>query len=122
MGDVTEELLAAVAAARASRAQADADHEHVIDLLIQHRRERPEFGVGDLETLIGKYLDRGTISRRTSPAFGGKPPRKPTRTRPAAVEATLQQMATKTRDRIAQGCQGPAAPEPSGGTRPPDGS
>jgi hypothetical protein len=123
VGDVTEELLAAVAKARASRAEADADHEHVIELLIRHRREKPDYGPGDLEELIDKYLDRGTISRRTAGAFDGQPPRKPTRRRSgSAAESVLERMARETRERIAGGYQGPGTTEPPGGTAPPGGN
>lgn len=78
--DVIDELIAAVAAARESRAAADRDHEHVKDLLLRARIERgDEYGPADLEAITGRYLDRATISRLTSPATPGQ--RKATRRR-----------------------------------------
>jgi hypothetical protein len=78
--DVVEELLEAVKAARASRAAANRDHEHVKELLIRARRERgDELGPADLEALTDRYLDRATISRLTAPEVG--PLRKKTRRR-----------------------------------------
>jgi hypothetical protein len=81
VGDVIDELVAAVATARASGAQADADHERVKELFVRARVERPDLGPGDLEELTEKYMDRSTISRVTVPKMGGPPPRKPTRRR-----------------------------------------
>ena len=83
VSDVVSDLLTAVEAARASRAAHEADHQRVIDLLVEVRRQRgEELGPADLEDLIGKYMDRATISRKTAPAFDGNPPHKRTR-RPA---------------------------------------
>lgn len=80
---MVDDLLAAVATARESRAAHEKDHQRVIDLLIDVRRQRGgELGPADLEEMIGKYMDRATISRKTAPAFDGKPPHKRTR-RPA---------------------------------------
>lgn len=80
---MVDDLLTAVASARESKAAHEKDHQRVIDLLVEVRRQRGgELGPADLEELIGKYMDRATISRKTSPAFGGKPPHKLTR-RPA---------------------------------------
>jgi hypothetical protein len=84
--DVVDELKEAVTAARASRKQADDDHERVKELILRVRQEQgSKFGPADIETLTDKYFDRGTISRMTAPALGGKDaPRKDTRKRPAA--------------------------------------
>lgn len=83
--DVVDELLAAVKAARESRATANRDHEHVKELLIRARLEKgDELGPADLEELTDRYLDRATISRLTAPQMGqadGKPVRKKTRRR-----------------------------------------
>jgi hypothetical protein len=84
VGDVVDELVAAVATARASTAKAEADHERVKALLVQARIERPDLGPGDLEELTGKYMDRAVISRITVPEMtrlGHPPTRKPTRRR-----------------------------------------
>ena len=84
MSDVVDELVAAVETARASTAQADADHKRVKDLLVQARIQRPDLGPGDLEALIGKYMDQAVISRITVPEMrklGHEPTRKPTRRR-----------------------------------------
>ena len=82
MGDVVQELLAEVKAAREAQTERDAHHERVKELLVRARRERPDLGPADLEELTGKYFDRATISRITVPELGGKPARKPTRRRP----------------------------------------
>lgn len=57
--DVVEELQAAVRAAR-----------RIDELLVRVRRERPDLSLVDIETLIGRYYDRGTISRKTAAAIG----------------------------------------------------
>jgi hypothetical protein len=84
VGDVIDELRDAVAAARASQAGHDQDHERVKELLVRARQERPDLGPGDLEEITAKYFDRATISRITVPKLGGKPARKPTRRRPGS--------------------------------------
>jgi hypothetical protein len=84
VADVVDELVAAVATARASTAKADADHQRVKDLLVQARIQRPDLGPADLEELTGKYMDRAVISRVTVPEMtrlGHTPTRKPTRRR-----------------------------------------
>ena len=84
MSDVVDELVTAVATARASHAQAEADHRRVKALLVQARIQRPDLGPGDLEELTGKYMDRAVISRVTVPEMtrlGHAPTRKPTRRR-----------------------------------------
>jgi hypothetical protein len=82
--DVVDELKEAVKAARASRKQADDDHERVKELILRVRQEQgSQFGPADIEAMTDRYFDRGTISRMTAPAFGGEPPRKDTRKRPA---------------------------------------
>jgi hypothetical protein len=83
--DVVDELVAAVKAARASTAQAEADHERVKDLFVRARIERPDLGPDDLEELTEKYMDRSVISRITVPEMrrlGHEPARKPRRRRP----------------------------------------
>lgn len=83
--DVIDELKQAVATARESRKRADGDHERVKELLIKARIERGEdFGPAELEIATGRYFDRATISRLTSPELGDNPPRKTTRRRTGA--------------------------------------
>lgn len=72
MGDVVEDLKAAVAAARASRKQAAEDHERVKKLLIQARLQDRRLGPKVLEQLTDVYLDRDTISRLTSPVLAAR--------------------------------------------------
>jgi hypothetical protein len=80
--DVVEELLAAVKTAREDREKADRSHEHVKELILRVRKEAgQDYGPGDIEALTDRYFDRGTISRMTAAALGGKPPRKNTRKR-----------------------------------------
>ena len=81
MADVVEELLAEVEAARQASAAHDRHHARVKELLVEVRRDRRDLGPADIEELIGRYFDRGTISRITVPALGGKPPRKSRRKR-----------------------------------------
>jgi hypothetical protein len=80
VSDMVDDLLEAVETARASKTAHERDHQRVIDLLVEVRRQRGgELGIGELEEMIGKYMDRATISRKTTPRLGGKPPRKRTR-------------------------------------------
>ena len=80
VSDVVNDLLEAVQAARTSKAAHERDHQRVIDLLVEVRRQKgEELGIGELEEMIGKYMDRATISRKTAPRLGGNPPRKRTR-------------------------------------------
>ena len=72
MGNVVEDLKTAVEAARASKKQAEADHERVKELLIQARLQDDKLGPKVLERLSGGYLDRDTISRITSPAVAAQ--------------------------------------------------
>jgi hypothetical protein len=81
VADVVDELLAEVEAARRTGEAHDRHHARVKDLLVEVRRKRPDLGPADIEELIGRYFDRGTISRITVPALGGKPPRKSSRKR-----------------------------------------
>lgn len=79
---MVDELVAAVKTARASTAQAEADHERVKELYVQARIKRPDLGPGELEELTGKYMDRSVISRITVPEMrrqGVEPGRKPRR-------------------------------------------
>ncbi len=79
-----DELVAAVATARASSAQAAADHERVKELYVKARIERPDLGPDDLELITDKYMDRTVISRVTVPEMrkqGVEPGRKPRRRR-----------------------------------------
>jgi hypothetical protein len=82
VGDVVDELLAEVQAARDSLAEHERHHAKVKELLVRVRLEKPEIGPGDLEELTGKYMDRSTISRITAPQIKGKVVRKTTRRRP----------------------------------------
>jgi hypothetical protein len=59
VSDVVEELVAAVQAAR-----------RIDELLVRVRQERPELSLVDIEQLIDRYYDRGTISRKTAAALG----------------------------------------------------
>lgn len=82
---MVDELVAAVATARASSAQAVSDHERVKELYVRTRIERPDLGPDDLEELTEKYMDRTVISRITVPEMrkqGVEPTRKPRRRRP----------------------------------------
>lgn len=82
---MVDELVAAVAAARASTVQAAEDHERVKELYVRARIERPDLGPDDLEELTGKYMDRTVISRITVPEMrrqGVEPGRKPRRRQP----------------------------------------
>ena len=82
---MVDELVAAVATARASAAKAEKDHEQVKQLLVRARIERRDLGPDDLEALIDKYMDRAVISRVTVPEMrrqGVEPTRKPRRRRP----------------------------------------
>ena len=79
---MVDELVAAVETARASKLQHERDHEHVKELLVKARLEKPDLGPADLEEKIGRYLDRATISRITVPKLGDKLTRKRTRRPP----------------------------------------
>jgi len=76
--DLKTAVEASVATARASRAQADADHERVKETLIQARLRtadlppREQLGPKVLERVSDGYLDRDTISRITSPAVAAQ--------------------------------------------------
>ena len=81
---MVDELVEAVATARASSAQAAADHDRVKELFVRARIERPDLGPDDLEALTGKYMDRTVISRITVPEMrrqGVEPGRRPRRRR-----------------------------------------
>ena len=70
---MVEDLMAAVAIARASQKRADEDHARVKELLIQTRlADEKKYGPKVLERLTGNYLDRATISRITSPALASR--------------------------------------------------
>jgi hypothetical protein len=79
VSDVVDELLAEVDAARRAGAEHDRHHARVKELLVEVRRKRPDLGVADIEQLINRYFDRGTISRITVPELGDKLTRKPRR-------------------------------------------
>lgn len=76
--DLKTAVEAAVATARASRAQAEADHERVKEALIQARTRtaslppKEQLGPKVLERVSDGYLDRDTISRITSPAVAAQ--------------------------------------------------
>lgn len=77
---MVDELIKAVKTARESRAVADRDHERVKELILRVRQEQgDDYGPADIEAKTDRYFDRGTISRMTAAALGGKPPRKNTR-------------------------------------------
>jgi hypothetical protein len=67
VSDVVNDLLAEVQAARESLAEHELHHARVKELLVEVRRERDDLGLADIEEMIGKYMDRATISRITSP-------------------------------------------------------
>ena len=69
MGDVVDELLAEVKAARRAEATRKRHADRVKELLVTVRRERPELSVVDIEAMIGRFYDRATISRITAPAM-----------------------------------------------------
>lgn len=81
VGEVVDELLAEVKAARRTGAAHERHHERVKQLLVQVRQERPDLGLADIEAMIDRYFDRATISRITVPALGDRRTRKPTRKR-----------------------------------------
>jgi hypothetical protein len=81
VSDVVEDLLAEVRAARRTGAAHERHHARVKELLVQVRRERPDLGLADIEQLIDRYFDRGTISRITVPELGEQLTRKPRRKR-----------------------------------------
>jgi hypothetical protein len=62
-----DELLAEVKAARRADIALQRHTDRVKELLIQVRRENPDLKLADLETRIGKFYDRATISRITVP-------------------------------------------------------
>jgi hypothetical protein len=62
-----DELLAEVKAARRADSALQRHTDRVKELLIQVRRENPGLKLADLETRIGKFYDRATISRITVP-------------------------------------------------------
>ena len=67
---MVDELLAAVDEARAADEAARARHADVKELLVRVRREKPALTLAEIEEKIGRYYDRGTISRVTAPALG----------------------------------------------------
>jgi hypothetical protein len=84
VGDVVDELLAEVQAARDSLAEHERHHERVKALMVAARIQKPDLGPDDLEEMTGKYMDRSTISRITVPEMrkqGVEPTRKPRRRR-----------------------------------------
>lgn len=78
VSDVVDDLLAEVQAARATLAEHERHHARVKELLVEVRRERGDLGLADIEEMIGKYMDRATISRITAPQLA-KGTRKRTR-------------------------------------------
>ena len=68
--DVVDELLAEVRKARAADNARRKHSERVKELLIRVRQERPDLTIPEIEKMIGRYYDRGTISRVTSAAVG----------------------------------------------------
>lgn len=64
-----DELLAEVRAARRAQKAARTHADRVKELLIQVRLQKPEMNVVEIEEKIGRFYDRATISRITSPAI-----------------------------------------------------
>jgi hypothetical protein len=79
VGDVVDDLLTEVRAARRTGAAYERHNARVKELLVKVRRERPDLGLADIEELIDHYFDRATISRITVPELGDARTRKPTR-------------------------------------------
>jgi fructose-1,6-bisphosphatase len=73
--DVQQELIAEAKAAKEHKAAYDRHIKRVRELLIIIRKEQPELTVAELEEMIGKVYDRGTISRRTAGAIGTAKPK-----------------------------------------------
>lgn len=85
MGDVVDQLLAEVRAARRADAARERHTRRIKELLVQVRRERPDLGLADIEELIGRYYDRATISRETVPHLGADRTRKRSRKTPGST-------------------------------------
>jgi hypothetical protein len=73
--DVEQELIAEAQAAKEHKAAYDKHIGRVRELLITIRKERPELSVVQLEEMIGKVYDHGTISRRTAGPIGTAKPK-----------------------------------------------
>jgi len=67
---VVDELVAEAAAANEAKKAYDAHMKRVRELLPVVRKERKDLTVVELETMIGRAYDRGTISRYTAEAAG----------------------------------------------------
>lgn len=65
-----KDLLDEIAAARAAAEVDKARRERIRKLLIDVRLQRPDLTVVDIEQQIGRFYDRGTISRITAAAAG----------------------------------------------------
>lgn len=79
--DVVEELIAEARAAKEHKAAYDEHIGKVRELLVTVRRERPSLTVVEIEDMIGKVYDRGTISRLTAEAIGTAKPKPTPKTR-----------------------------------------
>lgn len=66
---MVDELLAEVKAARRAQASEKRHTDRVKALLVEVRLKRPDLGIADIETMIGRFYDRATISRITFPAL-----------------------------------------------------
>jgi hypothetical protein len=73
--DVVEELIAEARAAKEHKAAYDEHIGRVRALLITVRKERPALTVVEIEDMIRKVYDRGTISRLTAEAVGTARPK-----------------------------------------------
>lgn len=79
--DVVDELVAEARAANEAKAAYERHIGRVRELLPVARVERPDLTVVELEKLIERAYDRGTISRITAEAAGTKRPRPAAKTR-----------------------------------------
>ena len=87
---MVDELIAEAKAANEAKALYDRHIGRVRELLPEVRVTRPELTVEQLEEMIGRAYDRGTISRLTAEAAGTSKPktqRKPRSRKPPARES-----------------------------------
>lgn len=78
---MVEELVTEARAANEAKAEYDRHIGRVRELLIAVRKQRPELSVVEIESLIERAYDRGTISRLTAEAVGTARPKPKSRRR-----------------------------------------
>jgi hypothetical protein len=76
VGDVVQELLAEVAAARKAREQDKQHSARVRELLVVLRQEKPDMTLPEIEDLIERFYERASISRYTAHALPDRRTRK----------------------------------------------